>query len=242
MSGSFQLVEEKLRESAFFLDRFRDSEPLGLEACFYFSAFVSAARSVTLALQKTMSDVSGFDDWYHSARECLKTDPLARYFKDLRDEVVHEGINPLNKVTVEHLHEALRSQLRGHPRSHSIVMPDLTSADSSVLADAVRVSENYLKSLVTIVYECYSRFRCFVDPRWHFTPGHFAAMGKTFEDALSECGFPSSWATHAPDSDVRWRVLRRQQPPCQINDLFHEHLGTCIPDPDDDVERQVDID
>ncbi len=241
MSQSFQLVEEKLRESAFFLDRFRDSDPLGVEARFYFSAFVSAARSVTFVLQKTMRGVSDFDEWYLSAQERLKTDPLARYFKDLRDEVVHKGPIPLNEVTVEHLDEVLRSQLCGYPQAHTIIMPNLTSASSTVLADAVRVSENYLKSLVTVVYECYSRFRCFVDPRWYFTPGHFAAMGKTFEDALSECGVPSSWAIHAPDSNVRWQILRRQQPPCLINDLFHEHLGKYIPDPDDD-ERQTDTD
>lgn len=113
MSYSFAIVEEKLREAAFFLNHLRESRCLSFDAPFYFSAFVSAARSVTHALQKSMKGVDGFDEWYKDTMVRLQTHALARYFKEVRNEVVHEGINPLDRVPLQHLREDLSWQLRG---------------------------------------------------------------------------------------------------------------------------------
>ncbi|MGA2207716.1 MAG: hypothetical protein ABSG10_13395, partial [Terracidiphilus sp.] len=60
MSQSFGIVEEKLREAEFFLDALHAAPRSSFEARCLFSAFVSAARSVTLALQATMKDIDGF--------------------------------------------------------------------------------------------------------------------------------------------------------------------------------------
>lgn len=236
MTQSFGIVEDKLREAEFFLDHLRACSRLSFDAPCYFIAFVSAARSVTLALQATMTGVDDFDRWYRVAREQLKADPLASFFVEIRNDVVHTGCNPLNQVTLDHLREDLHPQMRQYRRSHVLVLPDPEFPDSSVLADAVHASTVYLISLVRLVFDCYEQFRSVVDPRWYFTRENFLAAGKTFEDAVVELGFPPTWAACAPAGDDGWRVLRRQQPACQINDMFRKYIGREIPDPDGPVD------
>ena len=237
MARSFGVVEEKLQEAEFFLEKFGSTGPLDTEARYYFSAFVSACRSVTFALQASLTGVTEFDAWYESARDQLKTDPLAPYFLEVRNDVIHTGTNPLNRVGFEHLREHLSRQIRTSNRSHVLVVPSSHSVNSGDLVDAILASTNYFESLVTVVFECYRRFLTTVDPRWYFTEAHFRTMGKTLGDALAELGFPPEWieAVARRGEGEAWRVLRAQQPRCQINDLFARHLRQGIPDPDDDA-------
>ena len=237
MAHSFGVVEDKLREAEFFFDQFGSTGPLDTEAYYYFSAFVSACRSVTLTIQKSLRGVSEFDAWYESAQYQLKIDPLAPYFRDVRNDVIHTGINPLNRVRIEHLREYLSRQIRASNRSHVLIVPSPYGASSGVLVDAIPASTDYFESLVRIVFECYKRFLTTVDPRWYFTEAHFRAMGKTLGDALVELGLPPDWLAAVPKEDEgkAWRVLRAQQPHCQINDVFAKHLGQVIPDPDADA-------
>lgn len=230
MARSFGIVEEKLHETEFFLEKLRESCDISAGARYYFSAFISAARSVTLALQATMKDVSGFPKWYESAQIELKSDPLASFFKELRNDSIHKGLNRLNKVTEEHLREHLLSQSHGQ-HNHVIILPNLHGKGETTLVDAVSASEVYFELLLEVVYECYVRFKCVVDPRWYFTRNNFLSMGKTFEDAVAELGYPAGWVS-CTEEEVGWRALRRQQPPCQINDLFNKYLGVWIDDPD----------
>lgn len=232
MAKSFGIVEEKLREAEFFLDALRSSSRMSEGARFYFSAFVSAARSVTYALQASMKGVPQFAEWYKTAQQGLKADRLAPLFLELRNEVVHVGTNPLNQITVEHLRLDLAQQKSAGRPSHTLIIPDPEKVGRTVLADAVQISTTYFVSLARTVFDCYSKFKAVVDSRWYFTREHFAEMGKTFEDALVELGFPPSWADGVPLGPDPWRVLRLQQSPCQINDVFLEYLGVEIPDPD----------
>ena len=236
MAHSFGVVEDKLREAEFFLEQFGATGSLDAEAPYYFSAFVSACRSVTFALQASLNGVSEFDPWYKSARDQLKIDPLAPYFREMRNVVVHTGINPLNQVGVEHLREHLSRQRSGSNRSHVLIVPNPYGDGFGDLVDAILASTNYFKSLAGVIFECYSHFLTTVDARWYFTEPHFRAMGKTLGDALAEQGFPPGWLKAVPRGGEReaWRVLRAQQPCCQINDLFEKHLGQKIPDPEDD--------
>ncbi len=223
-----------MREAEFFLEQFGSTGPFDTGANCYFSAFVSACRSVTFALQASLSGVSEFDAWYKSVQDRLKTDPLAPYFRKVRNRVIHTGINPLNRVGFEHLREHLSQQIRGSNRSHILIVPSPHDASSDALVDAIPASTGYFESLVSIVFECYKRFLTTVDPRWHFTEEHFRAMGKTLGDALAELGFPSTWLGAVPKDDEGKAgcMLGAQQPHCQINDLFAKHLGQIIPDPD----------
>lgn len=236
MSQSFGVVEEKLREAEFFLGRLRDTRRGTLDARFFFSAFVSAARSVTWSLQASMSGVLGFDEWYKSAQSKLRTDALAPLFVEIRNSSQKRGLNPLNQVTLEHLREDLFQQLSGSGREHVLVLPSKRAGEETLLVDALRVSELYLASLVTLIFECYEKFKCVVDPRWYFTRENFVTNGKTFEDAIAELGFPQEWAASARKAvreEDAWRILRGEQPPCGINDLFDRYVGHVILDPDE---------
>ena len=233
MANSFRVVEDKLREAHFFLTQLHDSNRLSFQADCYFSAFVSATRSVTFAMQASMKGIAGFKDWYDNAQKQLKTDPLAPFFVELRNEIVHTGANPLNRVSLDHLREDLARQLHGDRQSHVLVIPDAQRRDSTVLANAADACDQYFSSLVSVVYECYSAFKTVVDARWYYTEGNFCSMDKTFNDAIVELGFPQTWAMCAPAGPDAWRALRSQQPPCLVNDIFHEFLARTIPDPDD---------
>lgn len=79
MAHSFAVVEDKLLEAESLLRRLGATSMHDGEARYYFSAFVSACRSVTWALQKSLKCVSGFDSWYESVKEQLKADSLAPY-------------------------------------------------------------------------------------------------------------------------------------------------------------------
>ena len=232
MARSFEFVEEKLCEAEFFLDQLRSSRRESFEARCYFSAFVSAARSVTWVLQAGMNGVTGFDTWYRLAQAKLKSDPLAPFFVEIRNLSEKTGENPLKRVTLAHLHEDLFRQLRGRKRSHVLVIPRAFDG-ATLLTDAVQACTLYFTSLVEVIFECYDHFKCDVDPQWHFTRENFIRMGKTFEDAVGEFGLPPVWASCAPKGEGAWRALRSQQPACQINGLFRQYLGREIVGPDD---------
>ena len=233
MATSFGIVEEKTFEAHFFLEKLRDTRVQTSDARFFFSAFVSACRSITFALQVSMHGIPNFSYWYQRVQTQLKLDPLAAYFVEVRNNSIHKGLNPLNTVSIEHLRQYLTVQLSGDFQSDVIVIPTQWEDGSTMLAEATVASTEYFKSLVSIIYQCYDHFKTVVDPRWYFTCENFRSMGKTFEDAVVELGFPSTWASHAPEGDHRWRVLRRMQPPCQLNQLFRLYLGVIISDPDD---------
>lgn len=233
MSQSFGIVEDKLLEAEFFLNKLRRSDYLSFDARCYFSAFISAARSVTLSLQTMMNEVPGFKNWYQNAQAKLKANPLAPFFVEIRNASIHRGVNPLNEVTLDHVYDHLFSQIRYGTRSHVLVLPNVGYEGSGSLVDAVQAAQLYFTSLVEIIFDCYDHFKSVVDPRWYFTSDNFSAMGKTFEDAVTELGFPPEWAACAPDGDGGWHALRLQQPTCQLNDVFLRYIGREIPDPDD---------
>jgi len=232
MAKSFGIVEDKLREAEFFLTKLRESNRFEYESRYYFSAFISAARSVTMVLQKTMKDVDGFTSWYQNVQSQLKADPLAKYFVEIRNGAIHEGFNPLNQVTVEHLREDLIRQMHQNDHSHILILPNFQAQGLSTLTDAVETSKQYFISLIKTVFECYKEFRYVVDPQWYFTYENFTDMGKTIEDAIAEFGLPPEWALCAPEGESAWRILRSQQPSCQINDLFQEYIDGEIKSPD----------
>lgn len=233
MAHSFGVVEDKLREAEFFLNELRRTSRHSFKAMCFFSAFVSAVRSVTLAMQASLKGVPGFAQWYEDARERLKTDPLAPFFIEIRNEVVHTGINPLDQVTLDHLREYLARQLYLRDRSHVLVLPGPRISDTTILVDAVHACTSYFVSLVSTVYDCYAQFKTVVDPRWYFTEENFSAMNRSLEDAVAELGFPPKWATSMPQGPDAWKTLRVQQPACQANNLFERYLGRIIPDPDE---------
>lgn len=109
MSKTFGLVDEKLAEADFFLEKLAESGLNFFEVRCYFSAFVSSARSVTFALQFVMSDVAGFEEWYSGKQQNLKDDLNAKFFHTARNESQHTGINPVSGGSLKHLPTGVKS-------------------------------------------------------------------------------------------------------------------------------------
>ena len=228
MTRSFGLVEDKLREAEYFFDLLSKTSRHSQEAKYLFSAFVSAARSVTWALQACLSDVEGFKEWYLTAQESLKSDPLAPHFVEFRNKSQKTGENPLGQVAHVHLRQYLAAQFSGTAPTHVLVHPS-----TEELIDAVGACNSYLTSLTQVVYDCYVRFRTSVDPQWYFSKDVFQASGKTLNDAIREMGYPDSWADAAPRDQDPWPSLSRLNPGCAINDLFQARLGRTVVGPYD---------
>ncbi|HMN96372.1 MAG TPA: hypothetical protein PKC43_12300 [Phycisphaerales bacterium] len=228
MTRSFGLVEEKLREAEYFFDLLSKTSRHSQESEYCFSAFVSAARSVTFALQACLHEVDGFKDWYITAQEALKHDALAPHFVDFRNKSQKTGENPIGQVGHAHLRQYLAAQFDGTAPTHVLVHPR-----SEQLIDAVGACDSYLTSVTQVVYDCYVKFRTIVDPQWYFTQEAFQTSGKTFADAVQEMGYPASWAGAAPLDEDPWPLLSSLNPSCAINDLFQARLGKTVAGPYD---------
>jgi len=62
-----------------------------MELSYYLSAFVSAGRSVTWAMQKEFGDNSRYQIWYEEKQKQMQDDHILTIFKGLRNITVKEG-------------------------------------------------------------------------------------------------------------------------------------------------------
>ncbi len=82
-------MEEKLLEAEYFMRRLPRKR--GYEHGFELNAYLSAARSVTFLIQKEMSKVPGFAEWWEERRAEMRRDDAMRFFLDLRNYSQKEG-------------------------------------------------------------------------------------------------------------------------------------------------------
>lgn len=174
----FWLIDGKLREADFFLEKLRNAPDID-DARYYFSAFLSAARSVTFALQKCIGGMAHFDTWYEDRQKELKDHPTATYFKTIRDQVIHEGLNPLER------------HVRG---VGGIIGSNFYLVEGAPEQDVVVAATSYMAILVRIAGEAYQRFWTSVDLPATFTTENLAARGQTIEDIEEEFGYPRAWS------------------------------------------------
>ncbi len=217
---SFGLVDEKLAEADFFLDKLRESSLNPFEARCHFSAFVSAARSVTFALQAVMkSRVDGFEEWYESKQEELRQDPLARFFHDARTEMQHTGLNLVNAGRVRIIGGKPVAEL--HFRGSTLGVPPKNTPPYDVVTSCT----HYLTAVVSLVHECYEVFGAEIDPHLYLTEENFRKLGRTIEDAEEELIGVRGW-TDAPGVplEARWQMLHDSVPGSEIDWIFKKYL------------------
>jgi len=89
VTTNFSDTEIKIAECHFFLNLVEQNASHQAVMYFGLSAFLAAARSVTLYLQAEGCKSSGFEEWYAGVQARLKDDEVARFLKDLRDEALH---------------------------------------------------------------------------------------------------------------------------------------------------------
>lgn len=217
MSRSFDNVDFKLAEADFFLEKIQSSALELFECNFYFSAFLSAARSVTFALQAVMAEVDGFPDWYAKQQEVLRTSETARRFKNLRNEALKTG-----DLTVT------GGSFKRGKVTLFVTLPDGRSSADQV--DAVAAATDYLRRLVKLVFECYIAFGPVIDPEQHYSTENLKQTGRTVDDVDEELFGIRGWTSGVQDAE-RLRLLRQSQPGCRVDYLFERYLGQERPRP-----------
>jgi len=219
---SFSLVDHKVAEAEFFLRKIRDSALDFFALRCFVSAFVASARSITFSLQSVLSGADGFMEWYSGHQEKLRADPTARFFHEFRTASQHVGDNlvgggaggPCRVVTY-----------------WFCVSGDVASVPDE---DVVTACDQYFRTLLEIVFDCYLKFGVRIDAHQRYTAEYYASIGKTVEDAEEEFGMPRGWTEIGDPASIpyRWQVLRDQSTGCEISHLFETYLGKRVPYPE----------
>ena len=222
MSRSFGLVDSKVQEAEYFLERILNVDKFFFGVRCDAVAFAAAMRSITFAMQSSQKGVPDFDVWYAEKQENMRANPLAQFFNRFRRVSQHIGDNAV----------VVGASANGKVLFYFGPVPDIPDVPDIDVASAC---VSYFKSTLEIVYECYLRFATRINGKWYFTQEHFASMGKTIEDAEEELGFPRGWMkVSGYDDKTRWFYLRKQADGCNIQDQFVNWLGKRVPYPDDD--------
>lgn len=218
MNHHFNTVDEKVAEAELFLQHM--AEPKFAPALFnsYLSAFLSACRTITLALQQ-FKHIPRFMEWYEPHRNRLRTDPLARFFLEARNAHLHGGPSV-----------APRAMIQGGNVSYFF---GRTESGDEPQEDALTVCRNYFLILLEIVYDCYVKLGVHIDPQQYFTKEHFAAQGRDIDHAEAESygWIMESLIEEGWDEDGRWHELRAHVEASKINHLFYSYLGKPTPQP-----------
>jgi len=230
MSRSISIVEYKVQQTHFFLERIREA---GLDfftvQCFV-DAFVGAARSITFAIQAVISNVKGFAEWYQEQQNVMKSDSICQFFNQYRRVSIHIG------DTVVRGGE-MRKDDGGSIVTKYYFLP-IADLPEVPREDVFTICTLYFKSLLDLVFKAMLHFKYQLDDRWYFTNENFTSLGKTADDADEELGFPRGWtAIGGAFSDAdRWRAIRHTQAVgCQLNDLFGTYLEKRIEGPDENI-------
>jgi hypothetical protein len=195
---SLILVEERLREANYFVGRLAihpDVDRFGYEL----NAFLSAARSVTFILQKELSDVPGFQEWWSKQRDLLVRDPAARFFLELRNDSQKEG--RISTVGVALPKKGKRRRwLRKFAGTADPVPTELLNRD------VVECCREHLAKLARVVLVCAETFPHHSCPRQALTSDGMGALGFTLCEVEVALGFPRGWSEMLDESE-RTRCL-----------------------------------
>ena len=215
---SFGPVDDKLEEAHFFLEELAASEDSWHRTRFLFSAFVSSARSVTFALQASLSDAPGFPQWYTGQQDGLKQNKLARFFHECRTDSQHLGLNPVRFASS-----------RGKKTLYFFGQPDLGRYEYLPNDDVLTSSQSHMRLICSIIDQTYEKFGLLIDPDQIYTPEGLLQLSKTIEDVEEEIGFPRGYTDiplDGPDKDrQRLSLLRRNIPGSNIKPLLAKYLG-----------------
>jgi len=231
MARSISIVEYKVQQAHFFLDKIEASTFNFFAVQCLTDAFASACRTITLSMQSVMGEVDGFKQWYSPRADLLKKDPISRFFNAYRVASVHIGDTVVRGGTGYKGEDG-----KIHRQYFFLPVLDVQSVPDG---DVLSICKAHFSSLLSLVYDAFEEFRYQLDDRWYYTEEHFQRMGKTFEDAVAEFGFPREWvaaATGLSESE-RWRAFRSTQTVgCQLNSLFVRYLAKTIIGPDEVTE------
>jgi len=94
-------TRDKLNEASYFLEQMKEKQPDRDAFKHNLSAFLSAARSVTLFMKEEFGETPGFKEWYEKKQEVMKQDGDMKFFNEKRRMTIHiEPIRPRARVDV----------------------------------------------------------------------------------------------------------------------------------------------
>jgi len=220
MSRAFQIVEDKIKETNFFLKKLEHSLSISkiLEAQYFLSAFLSSSRSITFSLQTSLNDMKGFEEWYNVIREELKKDRLAHYFVFARNHSQKCGFYPIGYGRMSYENGAKVAVKAFFTRFY----PD--DKDYVPEIDVLTACNRYFITLLKIVCECYKVFGPWIDPNIRYTKEGMKRANLTIEDVEEENGFEKGWTKGIPLKE-RIRVFYEQNYNFGIDDILIEFLG-----------------
>jgi len=227
MARSISIVEYKVQQAHFFLEKIKQSGQDFFAAQCFVDAFADVTRSITFSMQAVISDVPEFAKWYESKQSVLKNDPISRFFNKYRTVSTHIGDTVVRSVEMSR--DASGRRVVKH---YFMPIPDLPDVPGK---DVFSVCKYHFKTLLELVFDSLIAFRYQLDDRWYYTQENFERLGKTIEDAEQELGFPRGWTevSEAFPERERWAALRHTQTVgCQLNDLFLRYLGKQVEGPD----------
>jgi hypothetical protein len=219
LENTFDTVDEKLAEMEFFLRHMAGVRMDEFAFKCYLSAYLAAARTATLALQR-FSHIPGFASWYEPHQARLKADPIARFLFDARNDHLHGAPYPIAGAVFDQ-----------STSQYYFARLDGTSAPPD--DDVVTVCREHLVKLLELTLDCYATFGIHIDPQQHYTKEHFESTGRDIEQAECEVfGWVcESLIEEGYTEDDRWHELRGHVKECQINNLFYSYLGKTTPQP-----------
>lgn len=194
---SLLLVEEKLLEAEYFMRRLPRNR--GHALGFELNAFLSAARSVTFLIQKEMSKVPGFADWWDTRRTEMREDQAMRFFLDLRNFSQKEG-----RVAI--LGQGWTAQRWTHWfASGTIIVPECLREVE--VADACRMHLAKLAGLTLQVADAFPVWSC---PHRALTPEWIETLSLDLDDLDCVLGYPRGFSNiQGFNPEDRLRMLRR---------------------------------
>ncbi len=217
---TFDTVDTKIAEVEFFLQKMTSPEE-STAFSFYLSAFLSASRTSTLALQR-FGHIPGFDEWYGPHREALKKNKLAKFFLEARNQHAHGGEYPVRS-----------SEFSGKKVRYWFSPVKLKNGEIHITEDIVGSCRNFFLILLEIVYDCYVQLGTYIDPQQFYTKENFESIGRDIDHAEVEIRgwVMTSYIEEGMSEDDRWYELRSYVGECGINHLFHSYLGKVTPQP-----------
>lgn len=225
MGRSFGIVEQKIEESEFFLEKIETnllSEISFGETQFYLSAFVSSTRSITFTIQASISDLPEFKEWYEPQQAALKANKLARFFLEARNLSQKIGYYLIGGGRT---YKDENGDTRMHHYFQTFNSPktlkDIPEEDVSTAC------VNYFKVLLSVVVNCYQKFGDIIDPEKFFTYENMLKTEKTIEDFEEQAGYQRGW-TAIPELTIEERIdlIKRHHPMPTIDWIFEKRLGT----------------
>jgi len=206
----FELVEAKLAEARFFLEQLEGAGLNVFAARCYFSAFVTAARSVTFVLKAVLAHASGFPEWYQAWERALGSDPVARYLLRQRNKVQKTGETGMSAGSMTRTADG------------ELVVTHYFASEGAeaVEGDVLGACRAYAERLEQVVADARKVFPRETDPDWLFEEENLRSEGLTVEDLEERLGLPRGW-TAPGHAQERLDGLRDSTIPAMAEHVAH---------------------